>query len=165
MFFGGGANSYFPENFDVIAVVIRAVIKATKIGTTNSKGGDNLFCDNGKELDLSELEEISILNRNYGDDFPVVSISEKSFYFNKKAASLLDAAYIRLSKAGPYFIFRPALSSGVAYKPYPYRTGGMYLSAGKAVSLCGARPRGAYRLQAVKGGGYAININEPLDRL
>lgn len=123
-----------------------------------------MFCDNEKELDLSEFEESVILNRKYGVDFPLVSITNNNFYFNDKAASLL-AEHILLSKAGPYLIFRPASSSDLAYKPTRYSNSNMYMADEKAVSLYGAWPSGSYRLQAVKGGGYAININEPLGRL
>lgn len=120
-----------------------------------------------QELDLAGVSEIAVENQYFFSDGPVVSVGCNSFYFGALAAKLLTSDWVRVSIAGPYIVFRPQSTCAMAYKVNRETKGryrGARISCRKALHRTGMSPGGHYKLYTVKGGGLAINMNEPLNR-
>lgn len=120
-----------------------------------------------QELDLTGVSEIAVENQYFFSDGPIVSVGCNSFYFNALAAKLLTSDWVQVSIAGPYIVFRPKSTRAMAYKvshEIKGRYRGARISCRKALHRTGISPGGHYKLYTVKGGGLAININEPLSR-
>lgn len=120
-----------------------------------------------QELDLAGVNEIVVENRNFFSDGPAVSAGYNSFYFNAHAAKLLTSDWCQVSIAGPYIVFRPKSTRAMAYKVHKEIKGryrGASISCRKVLHQMGMSPGGRYKLYTVKGGGFAINMNEPLNR-
>lgn len=120
----------------------------------------------GDEIEILEEELIENLGfGRTGADYPAASGGHNHIYFNEKCNALFKSSRIRVSKGGPYIIFRETEDdSGYKITRYHTKAEGTYdyfsIGCSKIFSRYGVNPEQIKRapLLAVKGGGYAIKL-------
>ena len=95
--------------------------------------------------------------------FPAITVREGRIYLNRLALNFFDGHRISLSTAGEYIIFRPT-DSMRGFNINRHKRSSAYIASVQLIRSVPLKVGASYKLCVVKGGGYAINAYQPLDK-
>lgn len=114
------------------------------------------------EIVLTETEELVKTRRKGQNDTPMVTLSASMLYFNKAFADLFPGERVKISRSGPYIVFRPATGTSDSYAVCRKQgENGRGAAVGTPCLMQHINPslqKNSYPVMPVKGGGWCIKI-------
>ena len=95
--------------------------------------------------------------------FPTITVREGRIYLNRPALKLFDCSRISLSTSEGYIIFRPT-DSMRGFTINRHKKSSAYIASVRLIRSMPLKVGASYKLCVVRGGGYAINAYQPLDK-
>lgn len=114
------------------------------------------------EVVLTDAEEIVEVRGVDVLDYPAVTLSKHHVYFNRLFAEQFSARRVRISKSGPYVVFRPGTGTTNTYAvTYLKGEKGRGARTGTPLLMQVINPSKvtkSYPVVPAKGGGWCIKI-------
>lgn len=113
------------------------------------------------EIIITEKEEIVRASSQRIRPEPAVTLSDSAIYFNCEFADIFPGDRVKISRSGPYIIFRPAVGTSDSYaitRRKDVKRGALIGTPALMQLLNPSGQKATYDVLPVKGGGWCIKI-------